>query len=490
MSLFENGFLAEYSEQEVPDYRGNPLIESLPPILEMDEAIEALSYYPQYNESERQLGPLARIHCLRRLKKFFLPLIEHIQLEQNIGISIREGYVARNPIKKKEYAIRLQKGYKAIKERKEISETFGDLPTSSAGFTLVGYSGIGKTTALNKVTSLYPKVILHSEYRGEPLIQKQIPFLKLECPDSLKALCLNFFNAVDSILGENYERKFGSQRATAESMRIHMVQVANLHSLGVLIIDEVQHLCKTRSGGDILNFLVTLVNMIGIPVILVGTPKALDILQRQFRQARRGSGQGDALWGRMMKDSVWDFLLETMWEYQWTRTKVKLTKELNDVLYDESQGIMDIAVKLYILAQAEVINHYSEEETITPDLIMKVAKEKLRLVQPMLNAIRAYSKNKQEKVIFRFEDLLPFEDVSVEIDELLDRKETMLRNEDLIARKTKSKKTNKLEQLIASLINFGIDSDVAQEYATRAIAEHGEEREVIALARMALTYIE
>ncbi len=36
-----------------------------------------------------------------------------------------------------------------------------------------------------------------------------------------------------------------------------------------------------------LNFFVTLVNTIGLPVILVGTPKARDIFEKDFRSARR-----------------------------------------------------------------------------------------------------------------------------------------------------------------------------------------------------------
>ena len=42
-----------------------------------------------------------------------------------------------------------------------------------------------------------------------------------------------------------------------------------------------------------LNFFVTLVNTIGLPVILIGTPEAIGVLQEKFRQARRGSGLGD-----------------------------------------------------------------------------------------------------------------------------------------------------------------------------------------------------
>lgn len=54
-----------------------------------------------------------------------------------------------------------------------------------------------------------------------------------------------------------------------------MSQIANVHAIGVLVIDEIQHLSMSRSGGveKMLNFFVTLVNVIGLPVVMVGTPR-------------------------------------------------------------------------------------------------------------------------------------------------------------------------------------------------------------------------
>ncbi len=63
-----------------------------------------------------------------------------------------------------------------------------------------------------------------------------------------------------------------------------------------------------------------------------------------------------------------------------------MTDELIETLYDQSQGIIDIIVKLYALAQTKAIS--SGIEIITPELIKQVADESLRLVKPMLNALR------------------------------------------------------------------------------------------------------
>lgn len=41
---------AEYHEQELIDYRGNPLIEALGPVLSVEDAYERLCLTPMYDE--------------------------------------------------------------------------------------------------------------------------------------------------------------------------------------------------------------------------------------------------------------------------------------------------------------------------------------------------------------------------------------------------------------------------------------------------------
>ena len=72
---------------------------------------------------------------------------------------------------------------------------------------------------------------------------------------------------------------------------VRMAQISQLHCIGVLVIDEIQHLSLAKGGGQekMLNFFVMLVNTIGVPVVLIGTNRPMTVLQSDFRQARRGS---------------------------------------------------------------------------------------------------------------------------------------------------------------------------------------------------------
>ena len=152
-----------------------------------------------------------------------------------------------------------------------------------------------------------------------------------------------------------------------------------------------------------LNFFVTLINTVSVPVILVGIPKALPIFQSEFRQARRSCGQGNMFWDRLEKDEEFLILLEELWEYQWIRKPQKLTKEIVDTIYEESQGIIDIIIKLFFMAQIRAIS--SGKEMITVKLIKEVADENLKILRPMLKAL----KSGNIKDIANYPDIIPID---------------------------------------------------------------------------------
>jgi hypothetical protein len=368
--------IAEYTDQPLVEYKGNPLIEALPPIFSKEEFVDAVSDYPAFDASERDLPPAVRMHCVERLLRFFQP-------------------------------IREARAEKVVSFDKHVNT-----PSSASGFTMIGVSGVGKTTAVSRTLGLYPQIVLHSEYQGTPLSFYQVVWLKLDCPHagSLKGLCIDFFLEIDKLLGTNYHTKFGSRQNSEDVMLARMAQIASTHCLGALVIDEMQNLSTAKSGGSekMLNFFVKLVNTISVPVIRIGTNKAMPILQGDFRQARRGIGQGGVYWERLGKETkrdeeIWHFFVETFFEYQWTRKPAPLDDELEDVLYEESQGIVDIAIKLFMIAQWRAIA--LETEAITPALIRQVAADSLHLVRPMLDALKSGDPER----IAKYSDIKPLD---------------------------------------------------------------------------------
>ena len=108
---------ANYREQKISDYAGNPLIEALPPILETeDEVIDAFYHFPLISEDEKKLSPRVKSHILWRVKSFLQPLPAHIRLETIVSTLIRNSYKSRNPLdaqyKKKMQVLNQMKGLK------------------------------------------------------------------------------------------------------------------------------------------------------------------------------------------------------------------------------------------------------------------------------------------------------------------------------------------------------------------------------------------
>jgi hypothetical protein len=464
--IIPNGSMAEeaqYKEQVIPDYQDNPFIEALPNLLSPHKVVEKLAFYPQYHQNERKLDSHYRIYMVDRLFQVFQPLPMNIELERKISRTLRQGYVFRNPFESK-LAQGFCRDYYGTNPV-NLKDDDGFYP-SSFGFTLIGISGLGKTSSLKRILNMYPQVIVHSEYRGIPFSAYQVVWVKLECPHdgSIKGLLYEFFSEIDRLLGTNYYQKMMKTRATADAMMTVMNQVVRNCSLGLLVIDEIQHLSMAKSGGSekMLNFFVNLVNNVGVPVILVGTPKAVKVLQGDFRQARRGSGLGgDMVCDRIQKDEVWDLLVSSIWHYQWTRKETPFTPEISSILYEETQGIPDLLKKVYAIAQAYAIS--SGKEEITPYIIRKAAKENLKLVQPMLTAL----KTGNIREIAKYEDICM---TGIDFDDFLTRtKESInldLRAKEIKKRQNKMKQENLMEEkkeAVVKLVDLGMDAKKAQK---------------------------
>ncbi|WP_226833955.1 ATP-binding protein [Acidithiobacillus ferrooxidans] len=313
----------------LPEFRDNPFINRLPPQLSQRKAWQFLSDPPEFSPAERSYPIHLRMNCLYRLRRFFEPLEHHLRLESAFSTLLRQGYVSRNPLQT-DYIRRLQDGHERILAR-DLTAGRHYVGGTAEGFALIGASGAGKSTAINRILSYYPQVITHDE----PFSLQQVVWLKLDCPHqgSPKQLCMHFFQELDLALGTRTFAQFGKTRNPVDLMMAQMAQLANRHALGVLIIDEIQHLTLAKGVGRdaLLNFLVTLINTIGIPVITIGTMGALSLFQDDFRQARRANGLGCAVWERLPPESAWDHFVNVLWKYQWTRQETPLTDEIRQI---------------------------------------------------------------------------------------------------------------------------------------------------------------
>lgn len=398
---------AKYQDPEVPQYKNNPLIESLPAINSITEVAQKLLCLPEYSDSDRQKPPETRIHFIEQVRDYMQPLLVHLQIEINISIMIRRGYIARNPLSPY-YARQFAVGIKDILNvdlDAKGNNLVGNQSTAKS-YTIIGISGIGKTTATEKILLMYPQVIVHTDYQRNGLelgYLKQIVWIKLECPfnGSRKSLCQQFFLTVDQILQTNYYKKFVKSRANEDDLIISMSHICALHCVGVLVIDEIQRMKKGEQGQLMIDFFVELSNKLGVPLVYIGTYKAIPLFNKLLANGRRASGMGAEFLDQMKQEDEWNLFISNMWEYQWTKTKVPLTDELNDTMYYLTQGVTDFVINLFIKVQQHAIAY--GQEKLSASLLRKVAKQNLRLVEDVIEALRTGDKEKIKK----FDDIKP-----------------------------------------------------------------------------------
>lgn len=392
---------ATYTPSPVSEYGGNPLIEALPPILSEQDAACLIGHFPEGSEQERSLPKEVRLHCIDRLRTVVQPLEIHLELESAVSSLIRSGYVSRNPMS----AATWRHLHTLSTDRRAMA----NFQSSATTFSLVGLSGIGKTTALNSILRLYPQTILHKRYKDREFIHTQIVWLKIECPfdGSLSGLCHAFFRAVDQALGQQkYAKRYKSKGGILEMIQ-RMEQIASTYFIGAIFIDELQHLNAAKTGGkdNMLNFFVNLINTIGIPVVFIGTNSMVELFADVLRNARRACGLGTYDFKQPEESGdAWTLLVDTIWEYQWVSNPAVLTDDIRATLYDITQGVTDFLAKLMILGQRYAIQ--SNEETLTEAVFKHVAETKMKLLKPALAVLRSRDPKKMRK----FEDLMPTDD--------------------------------------------------------------------------------
>ncbi len=395
---------AVYTVPLQPLYIGNPLIEALSENQPGEAWYKDLISSIAFDDAQRKLPSHERIECVKALFTCFQPWNTHIEIAQKMLSAIKSGYISRNPLNPQRVRERNQL-YDCLRARDAEFTRYIPTNATAPGFSIIGYSGMGKTSAINNVLSLYPQLISHSQYKGETFHHLQIVWMKLECPfdGSVKGLCSSFFTEFDRITGDNtYHKHAAGARVTTDQMIPQIAILAHRHSLGALVIDEIQNISAAKSGGvkKMLNFIVHLVNTIGVPVILLGTQETMDILSTDLKTARRNSGQQGAVFMDKLKKGSedWTIFVRGIWKYQWLCRKTPLTLELLDSLNDASSGIVDAAVKLYAAAQIQEIRRCENAraigaETITPQLIRSIVNsDEFKLLKKRLTMLQKPSK--------------------------------------------------------------------------------------------------
>lgn len=311
-----------------------------------EELKEALAILPQYDVCIRKASKAERLLALNQIFDIYCTSAMATEIYAKLYLA----YI--RAMQKKNSLTATRQGYENRKAAR--GQHYQGIIGGSDSFTIVGVSGIGKSSAISRAIS----VISKEEYTQQNNT-KIISFLTVQTPgdSSLKGLLLEILRSIDAILDTKYYADAIRSRSTVD-MLIGSVSQVCLNHVCVLIVDEAQNLVGAKNGQTLVNALVQLINNAGISLCFVGTPECNVFFESVFQLARRSVGLS---YSALAYDDYFRSLCQTLFSYQYTVKTSVLTEDMISWLYLHSGGITAVVVGLIYAAQEIAILEDVEE---------------------------------------------------------------------------------------------------------------------------------
>ena len=340
----------------------------LPPLLLGDELTTAMTCLPSYDASVRTLSASERLMRLTDLYKVFVPTSMATEIYQRV-------YMMTAMSLRNKGSITSVKQMNANYTWSHGGEYHG-IATGASSATVIGISGIGKTSCIQSSISLLGNVIeIENPYH------KVIPILMVSCPFdcSYKGLLCQILISIDEILGTSYYQKTQCGKMNAQQILGMVCQLCHLH-IGLLIIDEIQLLSgATKAGSLLYRMILQLINTSCINVLLVGTSECLQFFAENQQIARRSVG---LQYSAMEFDGDFRKLAEILYSYQYTKQESKMSENILFWLYEHTGGIP--AVLTAIIHDAQEIAILRGREALGIETLTEAYSSRMRMLHSYL----------------------------------------------------------------------------------------------------------
>jgi len=378
---------ARYVKAKIKEDEGNMYIEALPYPRENKDIYRAYSRsFASYDyDSIKKMTKLEKMLQVSMLKEIRFPLPFHSELEFSFYNALLISYRHRKrcPVYDKNINYMAEN-----KDNEMTSVLYGDSSdATNAGFSLIGYSGCGKSSAISTLVSHYPQVIIHED--GDGGYFPQITYLVVNC------IANSNFSALYEGIGDAIDKAFGNAQPVyaleikktmglgnkAEKVRSFI----ELFGVGIIIFDEIQLIDFQHTKENSFDSLLTLANRTKVAIAVVGTEDARDKMFHELRTARR---VGTMINGNRYCENreFFEYLVSQIFEYQWFKEPIEVTDKIIDTLYDVTKGIIDQLVSIYSCMNIEAITARKKIE-INADFIHHVADKYYPGIQDVLGSI-------------------------------------------------------------------------------------------------------
>lgn len=314
------------------------LIHKLPPMLSGSELEQALTILPEYDPSIINENAAVRLIALSDMYKVFVPT----QMSKEIYAKMYLSLLRSLQKKESKLAVRqYSENHKGIRQQ-EYSGIIG----GSDSFTIIGASGIGKSSSITRALQL---LTTEEIIETKQPYSKIIPCVIVQTPfdSSVKGLLLEILRVVDEKLGSKYYSNALRTKSTID-MLIGAVSSVALNHIGLLVVDEIQHVVNHRHGKTLVGCLTQLINNSGISIAMVGTPESAAFFTQAMQLARRALG---LQYNAMSYGEEFYILCASLFRYQYVKNAAPLDDSIVRWLYEHSNGNISTVVSLLHDAQ-------------------------------------------------------------------------------------------------------------------------------------------
>lgn len=362
------------------------LIMHIPEMKQGEELISALSVLPEYHDNVRNENQAVRMMELSAIQRIYVPSEMSIEIYSKMYLALVRS------LQKKSTNIAIKQRYENYKAIQQ--QSYNGILGGSDSFTIIGTSGIGKSSAISRAISVIAENrIIETKNLCTPII----PFLVVQCPfdSSVKGLLFEILRKVDETLGSNYYQFALKARATTDMLIGSVAQVA-LNHIGMLVVDEIQNVANSKNGKSLIGALTQLINNSGISICMVGTPESAVFFEQAMQLARRSVG---LKYTTMNYDEYFQSFCKMLFKYQYTKQRTKITPVIIEWLYEHSSGIVSVVISLIYDAQEIAI--LTGKEVLNLETLNEAYQQRLSLlhgyIQP--SVIQNKSTTRKKKTI-------------------------------------------------------------------------------------------
>lgn len=357
----------------------------LPEMKSGNELISALSIIPKYDKTICQQNQAVRLMALSDLYQIYIPSQMSLEIYSKLYLALLRSMQKKGT----QMAIKQRyENYKAIQQ-----QSYSGILGGSDSFTIIGTSGIGKSSAISRAISLITE---NRIIETDNPYTKIIPCLIVQCPfdSSVKGLLLEILRKVDEELGTDYYIHAIKSRASTTDMLIGAVSSIVLNNIGMLVVDEIQNVVNSKNGKSLIGALTQLINNSGISICMVGTPESTVFFEQAMQLARRSVG---LQYTTMKYDEYFQSFCKIIFKYQFLKNQTEITAAITEWLYEHSAGVVSVVVSL--IHDAQEIAILTGKEVLNLDTLNEAYQQRLSLlhgyIQPSVIQNKPTTKKKK-----------------------------------------------------------------------------------------------